>query len=218
MISENNIAYLNGHTDWITLVLLLCCFLIWSVWRNAGGFLEQKSFEVLHGHERKSLFSGDTVSELRIGSVLGVVHVLVVSLFLYHLINYFEFESGYNVYMLISLIVVLFHLVKLGCVYYWNYLINTKDRYRLWLKSYNVFNLVLGLLLLPVVIFITFMHGKPIEIGLNIGLFFIAIYLVALLLRSIKIFFSNFGSFIYVILYFCTLEILPLLIIVKMVR
>lgn len=204
------------HSDWMTVILLVAGFLIWSVWRNAGGFLEQKSFEVMHGYDRKSLFSSNTVSDFRMGFVLSIVHVLVVSMFLHHLAVYFNVGHGINLYLLICVMVLLYHAVKIVIFRYWNYLLSSEGKVREWLKSYQVFNMILGLMLLPVVITITY-SAKWGELGLNIGLFMLLIYLVALLVRSVNVFFSNLSSFIYVILYFCVLEILPLMLAVNTV-
>ena len=193
---------------------MLSGFFIWSVWRNAGGFLEQKSFEVMHGHSRKSLFASNTVSEFRMGVVLSFVHVLVTGLFLHHLAVYFNVGSGLIFYLELCLLLLVYHALKILSVKYWNYLLKNEDKTSEWIKSYQVFNMILGLLLLPVVIVITYTY-KGVEPGLNIGLFLLVIYLVILLIRSVNIFFSNLSSFIYVILYFCVLEILPLLLAVK---
>lgn len=205
------------HSDWMTLVLLLCAFLVWSVWKNAGGFLEQKSFEVMHDYGRKSLFSSDTLSELRIGAVLGVVHVLIVSLFIHHLLAYFNFGSGFMLYLAICCLVVIYHAAKIIVINYWNYLVSAKEQKNIWVKNYTVFNLILGLVLIPVVVVITYTRQQTVEMGLNIGIFILVLYLLTLFVRSINIFFSNLSSFIYLILYFCSLEILPLLLAVKVV-
>ncbi|MFB6343801.1 DUF4271 domain-containing protein [Saccharicrinis sp. FJH62] len=212
---DNNIAAPLYHSDWMTVVILLSGFFIWSVWRNAGGFLEQRSLEVMHGHNRKSLFASNTVSEFRMGLVLSIVHVLITGLFLHHLAVYFNVGGGLVFYLELCVLILTYHVLKIGIVRYWNYLLGSEDKTSEWLKSYQVFNMILGLLLLPVVVVITYTY-KGMETGLNIGIFLLAIYLVVLLVRSVNIFFSNLSSFIYVILYFCVLEILPLMLAVKL--
>ncbi|MFB6320127.1 DUF4271 domain-containing protein [Saccharicrinis sp. FJH54] len=211
---DDNITAPLYHSDWMTVVLLLSGFFIWSVWRNAGSFLEQKSFEVLHGHNRKSLFASNTVSEFRMGIVLSIVHILITGLFLHQIAVYFNIGGGFLFYLELCLLVLLYHTLKIGIVKYWNYLLGAGEKTSEWIKSYQVFNMILGLLLLPVVVVITYTY-RGTETGLNIGLFLLVIYLVALLVRSVNIFFSNLSSFIYVILYFCVLEILPLMLAVK---
>lgn len=204
------------HSDWMTVVLLISGFLIWMVWRNAGGFLEQKSYEVMHGHSRKSLFASNTASEFRMGMVLSTVHVLVVALFIHQLMIYFDLQAGLNVYLMICGLVLLYHTLKVLFVRYLNYLLFSQTNYAEWFKSYQVFNMVLGLLLLPVVVAVTY-TWQWVELAMNTGIFLVAIYLITLLVRTINIFFSNLSSFIYVFLYFCVLEILPIMLAVKTV-
>lgn len=84
-----------------------------------------------------------------------------------------------------------------------------------------LFNIMLGLLMLPLVVGLLFLGGKGLLTPTKIALIWTGIILTSTLFTSrlIKLFYlgvvsTNFSRF-YIILYICTLEILPLLVIFK---
>lgn len=208
---------INYQADWVTAILLVVLFMIWSIWRNAGGFLAQKSFEVLHGYERRSLFSKETAGDYKVSILLSLEYILITSVFVYQLLLYFSDGPFLTIFSVASFVIVLNHFVKIMVVKYWCYLTNVGSQFNIWIKSYYVFNYILGLFFFPLVVLLAYTHGFSYELLLNIGLFFYLIYLIVLFVRMLNIFFSNISSLLYVILYFCTLEILPVLMVAKWV-
>lgn len=84
--------------------------------------------------------------------------------------------------------------------------------------SYNIllFNKTLGLLLFPVALLAAYARQIPSEALIWTGLVLVSIILVYRLLRVVLVGLSTPGvSFFYIILYLCTLEILPLVVVIK---
>lgn len=208
---------INYQSDWVTAILLVVLFMIWSIWRSAGGFLAQKSFEVLHGYERRSLFSKETSGDYKVSLFLSFEYIFITALFAYQLIVYFSTGAFLSVFLVACFVIVMNHFVKIMAVRYWCYLTDAGSQFNIWLKSYYVFNYILGLFFFPIVVLLAYTHGYKYELLLNVGLFFYLIYLIVLFVRMQNIFFSNISSLLYVILYFCTLEILPVLMVAKWV-
>lgn len=86
--------------------------------------------------------------------------------------------------------------------------------------SEYVFNFLLvwktvAMLLIPVVIAIPFVNFSVVYIFNYIGLFIVSLAYILIILRSIKILFLKHVSFLYLILYLCALEMVPLAIAYK---
>ena len=84
-------------------------------------------------------------------------------------------------------------------------------------QNLNVYNHLYALLMLPAVIFITYNDYPPsLYMYLAIG------YLVFIMIRTIKPLIDNYSliklSVFYVFLYLCTLEVVPLIIIIKVLN
>ncbi|MCQ2959838.1 MAG: DUF4271 domain-containing protein [Bacteroidales bacterium] len=80
-----------------------------------------------------------------------------------------------------------------------------------------LFNRVLGICLYPIVIALAFVSSNVISpnLLLNIGYILIGLFFAFRIYREIQISLKNKISIFYIFLYFCTLEILPILLLVK---
>jgi hypothetical protein len=79
------------------------------------------------------------------------------------------------------------------------------------------FNRIAGLILITIISFIAFYHWENRVFPVIVGLFIVAIFYLFLLQRGIKILLKKQLSIFYLFLYLCTLEILPMLLIYKIV-
>jgi hypothetical protein len=92
-------------------------------------------------------------------------------------------------------------------------LTESKKEVQEYLFSITVFNRVLGLFLLPVTAIIAFVPFYQPEPLLFTGLGIVMVFYLLSLIRGGKIFLKKHFSIFYLILYLCTLEFLPLLLI-----
>ncbi|MFV0507402.1 MAG: DUF4271 domain-containing protein [Bacteroidales bacterium] len=79
----------------------------------------------------------------------------------------------------------------------------------------QIYNHILGLALLPVVIVLSFPLVEQVAAVKIIGFFLVFLAIIALIIRTSKILMGTGVSILYLILYLCTLEILPILYIYK---
>lgn len=202
--------------DWMTVVILIVCFFVWSVWQRAGGFLEQKTSDIFHSHQRKSLFAVDTLSELRLGIIFSLVYGLIFSLYLHHQFIFFGGAVSFRFFLICLSALFAYHGLKILLIRIAGLVFDVNLQTKQWIDSYIVLNHFVGLVFIPLVIGITYGSQQVSAVLLNGSIFVILIYLIFLLIRFFNIFYSNISSIIYVFLYFCTLEILPLAIFVKL--
>jgi len=207
------------HHDWMIGVVLIVAYLYMIV--------RTKSRSILPEMARFMMFRGITESVSRdIGSVftwqstvLNFISFLIMSLFGYCAADYYEFiPSGIPsfVFMLISFGVVIFGITSRHfiCVAtgilsgrseaFNEYLFNVYQSYRF--SSFLIFGLVV--LLVYTVFF-------PPQVYFITGFLVLAIFYAYRVLRLFLIFMKRDISILYLILYLCALEILPVLILLK---
>jgi hypothetical protein len=145
--------------------------------------------------------------------------VLLISLVIYTYINYAEWSvgawKGQALYWLITGYVAGAYLLKLVGNYLLRKLFNDKGLLKEYMYEVVLLNKVLGLLLIPLVFGLVFLN-----IGSVYILFIIILFLLgtALLYRIIQGAIMCTGytiSGVYIILYLCTLEILPFALVYK---
>lgn len=107
------------------------------------------------------------------------------------------------------------YYIVLWCAYnVVGYTFATPERHHDWVRSFNASQALLGMaLVIPAILAIFY----P-ALAYNVVLIGLAIYLIARLLfifKGFRIFYTNFGSIVYFILYLCTLEIIPILLVYK---
>ncbi len=207
------------HHDWMIGIILIVAYLYMIVRTKSRGILPEMA--------RFLMFRGITDSVSRdIGSVftwqstvLNFISFLILSLFGYCAAVFYEFiPSGIPsfVFMLISLGVVIFGITSRHfiCIATGNlsgrseafneYLFNVYQSYRF--SSFLIFGLVI---LLAYTVFF------PPQVYLITGFLIIGIFYGYRVLRLFLIFMKRGISILYLILYLCALEILPVLILLK---
>jgi hypothetical protein len=146
---------------------------------------------------------------------------IIFSLFLFHALQIFAMELhpvGIVGYLFIlGGVLSYFGLKKLA--YYLQGSISRNVQETLeFLFNMNIYNRILGLFLLPVNLIVAFTPLKDPEWVVAAGIFIIGFFYILLIFRGIKILMRKHFSIFYLILYLCTLEILPLLFISELIR
>lgn len=172
----------------------------------------------------KSLFSNYSAHEVvreekvffhRVNFMLFFVYVFLISLLFYFFST--TLKSYYNpfLYPLIMLGVIVAYFIKFSANNFLAYMFSLTQMVPSY--SYNVllYNYVLGILLIPSLALIYFSNFQNMVI---LKYVIIPLILIVLIMRFIRFFaigiFNNL-SFLYIILYICTLEILPLVVLGK---
>ena len=155
----------------------------------------------------------------RISVALGIVYVLTSSLLL------FEFNEqilkltfpgfrGIVLYVAIILLIVIALSVKVTIVQLLGIVFRTRETTYNYLLNHLIFALISGPVIMIALVFILYLKFP---ILLNICMF---IFLVMLLFRFVRGFFIGFTltkfSYLFLFVYLCSLEILPLLVFIKL--
>jgi hypothetical protein len=205
--------------DWI-LALLMACF-IFQAWVQ---FVYRKRFRqlVLAPFSKRFLNQlvrdGNLFNE-RLSLALGSIYFIGIALLIYEVndlllggyippgLNEFSF------YMLITIFLVLYWVLKVAGIRFIGMVFKTGNTTAMYLLNVLVINIITGIILIPLLVMVVYIKSVLI---LYMTLIFIIITLLFLFIRGFLIGLSlTKFSYIFLFVYLCTLEILPLVILIK---
>ncbi|MCD4724816.1 MAG: DUF4271 domain-containing protein [Bacteroidales bacterium] len=207
----------HDHPAWVAGVIVLCFILLaWGrlFFRYRLGMIFRSVFA--KNYANQLIREGNLFNE-RIALVLFLIYLAVISLFVYLAIPVFEPDLSYIPEYLLYPVIFGFFLglwfLKVFIVKSLSRLFNTTEHSRDMLSNMYLFNLFAGITLLPIV---ACMAYAQLEIFFYIGLIIIVLIYFFRIIREAIIGFSviNF-SVLHLILYLCTLEILPMIVLAK---
>ncbi len=207
----------RSNPDWLVGVVVLAFFLFATVRLIFHKYLSQLTHSTINYSAFTRLFRERYFNFLHASFRLDLVFALVMSLFGYQFLSTFKINFGitqsFYVYLICMAMVVGYFFIKKVIYYLLGALTENKQEVQEYLFSITVYNRVLGLFLLPVTTIIAFVPLYQTETLLFTGLGIIIVFYLLSLVRGGKIFLKKHFSIFYLILYLCTLEFLPLLLI-----
>jgi hypothetical protein len=205
------------NPDWLIGLLVLLFLLFATVKLVFNKYLSQVVQSTINYSTFSRLFRERYFNLFHASFRLDVIFNLILSLFGYQFISLYKINFGlsksYNVYLACLGVVISYFTAKRIIYYLLGILTESKQDVQEYLFSITIFNRVLGLFLLPISATIAFIPMSQVEILLYAGLAIVAIFYILSLMRGAKIFLKKQFSISYLILYLCTLEFLPLLLI-----
>ena len=207
----------RSNPDWLVGVVVLIFFLFATVRLIFNKYLSQLLHSTINYSTFTRLFRERYFNLLHASFRLDLIFNLTLALFGYQFLSAYKLNMGFNksysVFLACFALIVIYFLAKRIVYFILGVLTENKAEVQEYIFSITVFNRALGVFLLPVTALIAFIPIKKVEILLFFGLAIILIFYVLSLSRGIKIFLKKQFSILYLILYLCTLEFLPLLLI-----
>jgi len=207
----------RNNPDWLVGVLVLLFLLFATVKLIFNKYLSQLVQSTINYSTFTRTFRERYFNLLHASFRLDVIFNMILALFSYQFISLYKINFGlsksYYVYLACLGIVIGYFTAKRILYYIIGVLTESKHEIQEYLFSITVYNRVLGLFLLPISATIAFIPLSQVEPLLFAGLGIIIIFYLMSLIRGAKIFLKKQFSISYLILYLCTLEFLPLLLI-----
>ena len=196
---------------WVFILLLvLFGMLIFSVTRSYG-WLRESVRTFFQVKERSSIFSTATVNDFQSKMILITFSVGVISTYAYIYFKTPESPFTFFIWLKFLLVTGLFFIFKYMMIQVLGFVF--LDKMELKLASTSYFNIIsyLSILLFPLLIFQV--YTTPYVQQITISLSFIVLILAAILviIKLFQIFLRKIVTTFYILLYLCTLEILPLI-------
>ena len=207
--------------EWVFGVLIIVLFLFISVRLVFNKYITNVFQAVLNQQTSSRMFREKNYKFFHGAHRLNLIFYLTGGLFAYQYLSYESvsmvsgsFLRGYSICfgMLLGYFILKFSvLLGLGA------LVDRKNEFSEYVFNITIYNKVLGLILGVVTFCIAFLPVQVKNIWLITGLGTVMIIYLLSLIRGALIFIKRHFSIFYMILYLCTLEILPLLLIFKFI-
>ena len=193
----------------VTLFLLFILF-VFSISRSSG-FINDILKNFFQVKERSSIFSKATVNDTRFRLILVLFSIAVLSLYSYLILYQTSNPFLLSKYALFLLITMLFFGFKSLSFELIGYVFLNPSSFKMAKESY--FNIVsfLGIIMFPLLILQIYIPTIFIRIIIILSLITSISSFILIIIKLFQIFFHKTVAFFYILLYLCTLEILPLI-------
>lgn len=208
--------------DWVLGVLVLCFILL--AWVQ---FFYPKRLRLILAapyskrHLNQLEREGKLFSE-RISAGLGLIYLLIFPLLMYEVYElmaghkYSYLISGFVVYLLLAAGFLIFWALKIFLMRFLGTIFRTTQSTNEYIMNILLFNFMMGMVLLPLLVLVVYLKS----------LFFLKICLIITVLLFIMAFLRGFligfsltkFSYLFLFVYLCSLEILPLILLMKIFR
>lgn len=221
-IKNNNSQILKTYSnDWILVILIICFSLFsWTFYNSSKRFKQILHAAFTNRAINQLSRDGDLLKE-KISVSLIAIYLISITLFIYQIGHYFVNFKALGFYNIISFLKLLF-IISLLTLAKWlitkfiGFLFKNTSASNGYLLNSLIFNINTGIILLLIDILIFYAETVYTNSLIIFGL------LLLLIINTIRYFryiiigisYSKFSQF-YLFLYLCTLEILPLLILLK---
>jgi hypothetical protein len=201
---------------WQTAILVLCLFILAFVKAFNNSRFKQSVKAIFSYSVAQEITREEKVFFHRANLLLSTAHLLIISLFVYHLYNTIISSSNHlSQFIMITGFFVAMYLVKYIFSKILFFIFDDTSLSAEYIFNVALYNNLLGATLLPVIGFLYYSNLEP-----NIVITYLAIPLLLInfilrLIRLIIIGKSKGVSYFYIFLYICTLEILPLVVLFR---
>lgn len=207
--------------DWILGFLVLCFILL--TWAQV--YYRRRLRQIIMAPFSKRFLSqlvrdGDLISE-RISLAAGLIYLVTLSLFIFEVYDLVfrqdggRLPQGFILFAIISTSVFCFWILKIVLIRILAFIFRTRLTTRDYILNILIFNILTGILLLPSLVFAIYMKSVIfLEICMLILVIFFCIRFVRGFLIGISI--TKF-SYVFLFVYLCSLELLPLIVLTKVV-
>ncbi|WP_096429010.1 DUF4271 domain-containing protein [Labilibaculum antarcticum] len=217
---EKGIKIASYNSDWMAGVLLFALILLAVLRFSFSKFLFRVFDSMINYQTSSNLFLEKNMRNLRGSIFLNLLFYVNLALFI---VQYFVYILSLNkthnnivffLYCFAGLVTL--YSSKLIFIRFIGYVFNGIKESKEYLHTVSIYNKNLGVILLPITLSVPYMAQHATPLLLNGGLILTLIFYVFRLIRGVKILFRQHVSIFYMILYLCALEILPLLMIYKL--
>ncbi len=205
--------------DWITLVFIACLFVLAWIQTSQSKRLSQIFHAVFLPHYVNQLEREGNLFKERISLGLGFIYYSISSIFVFLIVREYSIvPPGWSNMAFTGIIfagLFFFQNLKSAAVNFSGIIFDTREIARLYHLNTLIFNNMIGLVLFPLVVIATYWSSSIVIIT---GIILVLLLLIYRLFRGFLTGMDNKSyNLFYLFLYLCTLEILPLLLLYKVI-
>ncbi|MBQ8099015.1 MAG: DUF4271 domain-containing protein [Bacteroidaceae bacterium] len=214
-IPGDPVPYSLRSDEFVTSILLLSFFVAMYILTQSMHVLIMQLKNFFYNRDRNQIFTLKSDSEMK-----NQFYIVLLACFLMTLLffNYTQerLTSVFNQvspYLLLGLdmgIFLLFYLGKYACSMIFNWTFFSTQQRSQWMNAYNLMVLVQALCFMPVVLLVVY-FDLSITVTIPLVLGIVCLTEILVIFKTKQIFFEYSFGIIHLFLYFCTLELVPLL-------
>ena len=218
-IKRESTSPLQKYNDWLSIFLILSVVIIGFLRISSMKFLRELFNSAFYSQAANKMYSSVNIRNSMPSFVLSILFFVNTGLFIFEALAFYQEsifnQEGFLLLLIIGGILIVYDVIKWFLYRMTGFVFDTSLLNGEYLFNPTMLSQVYAIVLLPIISVIPFVNGwiVPNLIKLGVGMF-IVLYIWQLF-RGIKIFFQNTFSGFYMFLYFCALEILPLVILYK---
>ncbi len=201
--------------DWLLGIFLLLVVLFVWIRIFYSKFFATLGNALISFHAAARLFLERNVLLHRVSVVLDFIYLIVLSVFVFEMIDYTGFASGemtgFRLFLLLFNIIVLYTLFRLVALRLTGDLFLARTLFSEYTHNTFVINKGVGIVLFPVIIMIQYLPYNLVPVILVTGAVVFITGILWKAVRAYQIIIRREVFIFYLILYLCTLEFLPLL-------
>lgn len=208
-----------GENSWLSSAIVLLLILIAFNFTYCRRLLALLPQDLFYGRRNSShTFENRTSGEARVGFLAILMLCVSEGVLLMTAMNGTTPSSDitpqrlFNATLCYSGVALAYYLFQLGTYSIIGYVFTDRDSTRSWVRGFNASQVLLSMLLfIPALTSLFYPSGAYWTLWTAVACY--SVSRVIFICKGVKIFFNNFPSLLYFILYLCALEIVPLLII-----
>lgn len=199
---------LSPHSAVTSLVIILFTFIALCS-RHLRHILSSIATEMLGVRRRNNAFDTHTAAESRTLAILILLAATCLAVILGAFITpaYAASPSLFASLLALTAGCYIFRLIACSVV---GYTFTDSANSASWRRGLNLSQGLLGLLLLPPAVIILFYPALARPLIIISAIIWLAIR-ISFIYKGFRIFYNSYGSFVYFILYLCTLEVIPII-------
>lgn len=208
----------HANYDWITILLLVSLGLFASVKTIWGKYLTGLFHSAVNYSTALRMYQEKNNSLMQGAFLLDLLFYLIFSVFLFQVFKFFGVDlphQNFRMYLYCLILLAAYFLVKKTLYKIIGIILRKKEETGEYLYNMDNFKRVAGLIIIPLVAVIAFYPYRQSGIPVLAGVSIIGIIYFLLILRGFRIILKKQFSIFYLFLYFCTLELLPLVLLYK---
>ena len=213
---SKNFAFANS---WVLgLIITISLLFIWIRYLSKDIISKLFTSSVSH-YASQMFFKKKSIKNVQASFLLNVLFFANISFFLYQVLSYNNARilnlTTYKLFGFILLLTLAFYFIKSFLYIFSGIILNTIKESFDYILNIFLYKKIIGVIFIPLIISIPYVNTELVKPLIYLGfLIFLILYLLQIF-RGIQILFKKRISILYMFLYLCALEILPVIIIYK---
>jgi hypothetical protein len=211
---------IHSSLNWFTIAIVTSLFIFAFIKNLYNKYILQIVTSLVDYQVANRLYRERNVLFRNVSYGLHAIFYINAGLFVNYIFETFHiqqlFDKTIENIVINCFVILLIYNIKSAINKLIGYSFLVQEEFSEYIHNVNLFNKNAGLFLFPIIIAYPFVHGNIKPIILTIGIIIFSIIILLRFYRGFQIIMRKGASVFYLILYLCTIEILPVILLVKL--